>query len=98
MTSPFAGEAWGGCPQRAVNAPRPHPELGEASGEGEPGEEAEVTRRPSSVRRQTSQSTFSGLPNQGSAQPCAMQALTSAGCTCCPSSSNRGSLPPGCDN
>ena len=53
-----------------------------------------ASRRPASVSLQTSQSGFSGLLNQGSAQPLSRQACTTSGAIAWPSRSNSGSLPP----
>ena len=54
--------------------------------------------RPLSVRRQTSQSGFNGLANQGSDQPALMQARMVRTSISWPSSSNRGNFPPGWDS
>src|SRR6266568_3564515 len=54
-----------------------------------------ATRRPSGVSLQISQSGFSGLENQGSAQPRSTQVLTVRGLTRWPLRSKSGSLPPG---
>ena len=51
--------------------------------------------RPLSVRRHTSQSGFKGFWNQGSAQPRSMQLWIVRGLILAPSSSKRGSFPPG---
>jgi len=57
---------------------------------------AVASRRPASVSLHTNQSGFSGLLNHGAAQPRPRQRRTRAALICCPSRSNRGSLPPGC--
>ena len=52
--------------------------------------------RPAGVRRQTIQSGFKGLLNQGSAQPRSTQLLTVRSPTRRPFLSNSGNFPPGC--
>ena len=78
---------------RAVAPGRRRPSLGDDRGLGR--YEAAAIRRPTSVSLQTSQSGFSGLLNQGSAQPHSKQRRTTAASTAWPSRSNNGSLPPG---